>query len=722
MNNSSNNKIKIGVLMGGRSIEKEVSFNSGRTICDHLDTNKYDIIPIFQNKKGLLFILPWYFLHRGKISDFEFRLEKEAQIINWNELKSIVDFIYLAIHGKNCEDGSIQGMLEFLNIPYSGSSFYTGSITSNKFLNNQILGNNNIKTPKNFLIKNYENDFSNALNFAKKLGFPIVSKPNDEGSSFGVHISNNEEELIHNIIKAKNINNHDKVDVLIEEYINGIEFSCICIQNNNEWISFEPTEIAHKNNSYIFEYSDKYMPGEGEKYTPMHCSQEQIEKVKNTCLKIAKIIEAKDIIRIDGFINSNNEVIIIDCNILPGTAPSSFTFMQASLYGMSNADLINHIVHNGLKRYKKFENFINFNIQNSNKNEDSKVRIGVVFGGNNNEKEISLDSGRNVFYKLSSNKYKVTPIFLTNKNYENENKFYELTINQLVKNKTDEIVLTLNKNSEICISQFNSLFDFIFIALHGGQGENGCIQGVLETLNIPYNGCNISTSAICMDKYKTYKMLENNNINVPNHFLISKNTSIEEIKNNYFKITTEKNIPIIAKPYNDGCSFMVSVSYSLDECIYNINEVLKENEYCLMEECINAMELTVGVIGNNDYIIMPPSYTLKVNDILSLEEKFLPGAGENITPAPLSDEDMIFVKNEIKKVAKILNISGYCRIDCFLKEIQNYDNSIEKKLIILECNTLPGLTPATCIFHQAAEIGMKPFEFINKIIELGLEK
>ena len=118
--NMEPSRIIVGVLMGGSSLESEVSFNSGRTICDHLE-DKYIIKPIFQTKEKKLYYLPWSFLYRGKIADFENRLEKEAQLINLETFAKEVDFIYLALHGKSGEDGTIQGLLELIGIPYLGS-------------------------------------------------------------------------------------------------------------------------------------------------------------------------------------------------------------------------------------------------------------------------------------------------------------------------------------------------------------------------------------------------------------------------------------------------------------------------------------------------------------------------------------------------------------------------------------------------------------------------
>ncbi len=119
-----------------------------------------------------------------------------------------------------------------------------------------------------------------------------------------------------------------------------------------------------------------------------------------------------------------------------------------------------------------------------------------------------------------------------------------------------------------------------------------------------------------------------------------------------------------------------------------------------------------------------PSETLREGEVLSLEEKFLAGEGQNITPARYSKNPMEnrmigeVIKKELNRAAKILNIEGYARIDAFVK-ITN-DNKVE--VIFIEVNSLPGMTPATCIFHQAAINHYKPFEFIEKIMEYGFKR
>jgi D-alanine-D-alanine ligase len=125
------------------------------------------------------------------------------------------------------------------------------------------------------------------------------------------------------------------------------------------------------------------------------------------------------------------------------------------------------------------------------------------------------------------------------------------------------------------------------------------------------------------------------------------------------------------------------------------------------------MELTCGVIGNEDVFVLPPSNSVAVDGILSIEEKFLPGAGENQTPAPLAPEALKLVQDEVKRAYIAAGCRGYSRVDCFYQS--------NGKVVILEVNTLPALTPATCLFHQALEVGIKPMELIDKIVELGCE-
>jgi D-alanine-D-alanine ligase len=143
--------------------------------------------------------------------------------------------------------------------------------------------------------------------------------------------------------------------------------------------------------------------------------------------------------------------------------------------------------------------------------------------------------------------------------------------------------------------------------------------------------------------------------------------------------------------------------------------------HALIEECIRGIELTVGVIGNKKPRALPPSMALATAGVLSIEEKFLPGAGENQTPAPLPPDVILMVQKHMEEAYRVLGCKGYVRIDCFYQPVELSPTGTER-VIILEVNTLPGMTPATCIFHQAAEVGLRPMDFVDLIVQLGLEE
>ena len=699
--------IRVGIFMAGPSLEKEVSFNSGRTICDHLDSPLYIPIPLFISMDRRLFILPWQFLYRGKISDFENRLETEATEIYWNDLVTIIDFAYLALHGYLGEDGHIQGMLTILNIPFSGSSVLVNAICINKKFALHLLSLHNISTPTEISIEKKKINDPNAKSFLdthKK----IIVKPEQEGSSLGISIVESEIDLYPAITKAKTINHSFDQNVILQEYINGSEFSIIALEKDGAWLIFEPTEIITNNN--VFSYNQKYLPGSICKFTPGRFSDTVITNIKIIIQKIIDIITPHDIIRIDGIIDQKNlNINIIDINTFPGTAPSSFVFLQSALHQLSPVHVINNIIENALKRYNK-----EYNNQFKTKHIvcQKKINIAVLLGGNSNEKEISLESGRNVYYKLSQLYYNAQIIFVSS-----HEQYYILRLDQIVKDTTSEIEKTITPDQEIKFETFKEQFDFIFICLHGGNGENGILQKKLELIDILFNGSNSKSSHICMHKSLALEILDKHNLYTTDRILIKKNNREIEKELIFIENLFTHYKKIIIKPNDDGCSAFVFIANNKKEVVSGINTIFNSSKNtCLIEGCIDGIELTVGIVGNQDnYLILPITQTIKSENILSIEEKFLPGAGENITPALFNDQITKKIKLEIRKAYHALGCEGYARIDCFWSEFK-------KELIILESNSLPALTPATCLFHQSAELDINPSDFINYIVYLGYKK
>ncbi len=709
--------IKVGVLMGGMSIEREVSFNSGRTICDHLDTQIFEVIPLFQTVLGDLYILPWNFLSRGKIADFESRLEKEAQKISWDDLPCRIDFMYIAVHGKYAEDGRLQGMLELLKIPYLGSKVFASALGMDKQLCNEYLRQHGIAVPQGFVVSvdkiiKQDEEFLDKQLALHQLHFPVVVKPCAEGSSFGVFVVKNRQDLLMYLKKSAFISSSCGQSVLVEEKISGMEFTCIIITDyvTGKLIALPPTEVLISEKTDVFDYQQKYMPGAVCEKTPARCSAQALAKIQQTCMQAMKVIGFSNLARFDGFLTADEQVVIIDGNPLSGMGPATFLFRQAAEINIGHTQLINHLIKTELKSY---------NMQTYKKNlSDSnvlKLRVGVMFGGPSNEREISLESGRNVVYKLFPEKYEIIPLFMSQ-----DSLLYRIDNRLLVCHSTQEILENLSDDMRVGWSDLPGLVDFVFIALHGSPGEDGIVQGALEMLQIPYNGSGVFASSLCMNKFKTTEFLSDQGFDVPQALLLSyddwlnKDESLE-------LFLTKVGYPCIVKPHDDGCSVMVSSPKNRDEVEQALQEIFMHKKYALLEERIVGTELTVGVLGNDNPRALVPSQTVVKGDLLSLEEKFLPGVGENQTPALLPDDVIALVQQVVTQVFITARCSGYARIDCFFQHAAQSKTG-KDRVVIIEINSLPGLTPATCIFHQAAEEGIRPMELIDAIINLGLEK
>lgn len=746
--------LKVGVLMGGMSIEREVSFNSGRTICDHLDAQIFQVIPLFQTVQGDLYVLPWTFLYRGKIADFESRLAGQAEKVTWDELPKRIDFVYIAVHGKYGEDGKLQAMLELLKIPYLGSKMFPSALGVDKQMHNEHLIAHGIKVPKGFClpvdkIKNFDDQFIDQKLQEYALQFPVVVKAVSEGSSFGVFVVKNRLDLRKALTTACFISSSKGQAVLVEEKITGMEFTCIIITDytTGKLIPLPPTEVLISDDTDIFDYEQKYMPGAVHERTPAVCSPELLRKIQDVSVATMQALDFTNLSRIDGFLTPAGDVIIIDSNPLSGMGPATFLFRQAAEINIGHTELINHLIKTELKSYDMETQKIV-----SNHEQVQRLRVGVLFGGPSNEREISLESGRNVVYKLSPEKYEVVPIFMSSKT-----ELFVLDNRLLVCHSTREIESNVTDSQRIGWSDLPSLVDFIFIALHGAPGEDGTVQGAIEMLRIPYNGSGVFTSSLCMDKFKTTQFLKRKGFDVPQSFLLSYDAwTSQDVALDQFLTTI--SYPCIVKPHDDGCSVMVAAPKNRQELEVALQEIFMQKKFALIEERITGMELTVGVLGNDNPQALMPSQTVVKGDLLSLEEKFLPGAGENQTPALLPHDDLLFVRAQVKAMYEAVGCRGYARIDVFFQSgissgndrlpviaqtnqdlhdgsNQLYDeadtaflNSNEgpvlnqRRVILIEINTLPGLTPATCIFHQAAEDGMRPMEFIDKIIELGLQE
>ncbi|MFM8786533.1 MAG: D-alanine--D-alanine ligase, partial [Bacteroidota bacterium] len=298
--------------------------------------------------------------------------------------------------------------------------------------------------------------------------------------------------------------------------------------------------------------------------------------------------------------------------------------------------------------------------------------------------------------------------------------------------------------------------DFVFIALHGRPGEDGALQERLDTLGLPYNGSGVQSSSLTIDKFLTGELLRASGLQVAEQRRITSDDWHKGLDESFFK--AEGRWPMIAKPLDDGCSTAVYRLTNREELEAYAQLTFREDDQWpveaaillkvpgsdgfnrskafLLEEFISGreheyfLEITGAMLvaskpgGHRDYEVFEPSESIAGKGILSLEEKFLAGQGTNITPArfavdPLEQQRIMGrVQDTLRKAAEVAGVEGYCRIDAFV----GIPKAGDIRVVIIEINSLPGMTPATCIYHQAANAGYSPHQFISKIIEYGISK
>jgi len=296
--------MRVGVIMGGNSHERDISLLTGEEIIRNLDSNKYEVIPIPIDEKNMLI----------------------------DKIKNI-DFAFIALHGKFGEDGTIQAILESLNIPYSGSGVLSSALCMDKDMSKRIFLAEDIKTPKwdNINTENY-------LKYRKidDMNYPLIVKPNSGGSSIGTFLVNNPTRLEEIINKALSYD----CNVIIEEYIDGEEITC-CILNGE----ILPI-ISIKSNSTFFDYNSKYSKN-GAKEEVAILDDKIREKIEGIALKCWKVFKLKSYGRIDMIIK-NGEIYVLEINTLPGMTETSLFPKSAAAIGINFSLLLDKIIESSL--------------------------------------------------------------------------------------------------------------------------------------------------------------------------------------------------------------------------------------------------------------------------------------------------------------------------------------------------------------------------------------
>jgi len=337
------NKLHIAALMGGWSQEHGISIKSGKAVFDNLDTNKYSRRAVIITPESKIKLLP----PDIKPDDDTLLKTESISFINaFDELiKWDVDAAALALHGQGGEDGIIQGFLETLKIPYTHSGVLSSAISMHKVITRQIYECNGIKIPSGIVLQKSD-DIDKMINEAE-FDFPMIVKPPQLGSSFGIKIVENIEQLKNSLLDLWDI---DK-QILVEKYISGKEFTCVVINKKFgcKADALPVTEIIPVKSDF-FDFEAKYTAGATEEITPARIDDLLTKKIQNVSVKCHEILLCEGVSRTDFILSDKEELFVLETNTIPGMTETSFVPQVARAAGMSFGDLLDLMINYAMEK------------------------------------------------------------------------------------------------------------------------------------------------------------------------------------------------------------------------------------------------------------------------------------------------------------------------------------------------------------------------------------
>lgn len=346
----------------------------------------------------------------------------------------------------------------------------------------------------------------------------------------------------------------------------------------------------------------------------------------------------------------------------------------------------------------------------------NKMKLGVIFGGMSTEHDVSIVSGSSVLKNLNKEKYDITPIYITK---DGEWFLYTKNINEIDILKIGEEPSELEK-LENPMETLKSM-DVVFPVLHGLYGEDGTIQGLFELLKVPYVGCRVLGSSVCMDKVYTKIILDKAKINQAKYAYVRKfedkfiyiddefNESVLEIDDVCEKVINKCGLPAFVKPSNSGSSVGIKKAKTKEELAEAIKYASQFDIKIVIEENINAREIECAVIGNENVEASCVGEILPAEDFYSFDAKYNNSESRVVMPANIEPE----ISEEIKKIAvkafKAVDGKGLSRVDFFVEKETN-------KIYLNEINTMPGFTTIS-MYPQLWEKCGKPYsELLDELI------
>ena len=306
-----------------------------------------------------------------------------------------------------------------------------------------------------------------------------------------------------------------------------------------------------------------------------------------------------------------------------------------------------------------------------------KLRVALLSGGISAEREISLKSGYQVSRALDKDRY--------------------------------EVVRYDPRDDLVRLARDSKTIDVALIILHGRFGEDGTIQGFLESLNVRYQGSGVLGSALAMNKILSKERYQHAGLPVAPYLVV------EQGRNDDPNIITKHlSFPVVVKPESEGSSIGLSIAHTKDELRSALELAWRCDRRCLVEKYLEGIEITVGVLGNNELCALPLVEIIPMppHKFFDYEAKYIPGRTEEICPARLSEKLTRKAQQYAIRAHKALYCRGYSRTDMIVTDDDIY---------VLETNTIPGMTETSLFPKAAAEAGYSFSALLDKLIELALE-
>ncbi|MBQ4543798.1 MAG: D-alanine--D-alanine ligase [Clostridia bacterium] len=334
----------------------------------------------------------------------------------------------------------------------------------------------------------------------------------------------------------------------------------------------------------------------------------------------------------------------------------------------------------------------------------SKLNVCVIYGGNSSEHDVSVVSAGNIIKNMDTELYNVYKIFITKEGewqYEGKSAI-------ISPDSTKKAIIVFDKGTyeEIKI-------DVVFIALHGKNGEDGTVQGLLELAQIPYTGCGVLSSALCMDKAMAKFIFDAHGIPQVDWVLLTPSATDEEIIS---KVNDKFTYPVFVKPSNAGSSFGTAKVKEQSELVSAVRVAFKYDSKVLVEAFINAREIECAVMGNdNPEGAKLGEIVVKSNDFYDFDAKYKGGGCDLLVPAPVDQETEKKIREYAIKAYKAADCQGFSRVDFFMSKDDG-------KIYLNEINTIPGFTGGSLFPITWEATGITVKQTVTNLINLALKR